>query len=316
VIRFNPPPLVTEQDYSRLAAELLVKIGDCQQLVDPWFRLHRGYNPGWSPRPPEGVAVKHLWQVVVSGLPAGEMVALVDSAGQELMTANGTGAAPVRLSALVAPGGERELSIARIGAWTRDIQLPGPELTNQPSTTQDLGATRRGLEVRQTPLVHLNSIPLPARSQNLVVTNLFGGPYILATLDEGVAAFDFSNPHRPVLVGSWRIEGVRGALNWQGALLVFGKEGVECIDRSGRRSGTVAKCELSSILDAAGDRQALYALTDEGVDVYSKRLCRIGAVPLEGGQCLARVGRTFVAGARRGLTIFETAKPRHLGGYR
>jgi hypothetical protein len=161
VIRFNPPPLVTEQDYSRLAAELLVKIGDCQQLVDPWFRLHRGYNPGWSPRPPEGVAVKHLWQVVVSGLPAGEMVALVDSAGQELMTANGTGAAPVRLSALVAPGGERELSIARIGAWTRDIQLPGPELTNQPSTTQDLGTTRRGLEVRQTPLVHLNSIPLP-----------------------------------------------------------------------------------------------------------------------------------------------------------
>jgi hypothetical protein len=232
------------------------------------------------------------------------------------MTANGTGAAPVRLSALVAPGGERELSIARIGARTRDIQMPGPELTNQPSTTQDLGTTRRGLEVRQTLLVHLNSIPLPARSQNLVVTNLFGGPCILATLDEGVAAFDFSNPHRPVLVGSWRIEGVRGALNWQGALLVFGQEGVEWIDRSGRRSGTVAKCELSSILDAAGDRQALYALTDEGVDVYSKRLCRIGAVPLEGGQCLARVGRTLVAGARRGLTIFETAKPRHLRGER
>ena len=50
-------------------ALIIVAIGNCEQLVSPWFRFHQGYNPGLGPRPPEpGARVEHLWQVAIDGL--------------------------------------------------------------------------------------------------------------------------------------------------------------------------------------------------------------------------------------------------------
>ena len=94
LIRFDPPPVVTQDDLDRLQAELLVKIGDCQQLVDPWFKYHRGYNPHWSPRPPEGLEVIHHWAVAVSGLPEDERVELRGPGGESLASAVGGGTSP------------------------------------------------------------------------------------------------------------------------------------------------------------------------------------------------------------------------------
>lgn len=307
LIRIDPPPRVTLQDYKMLVAELLVKIGDCEKLVDPWFRLHQGYNPQWSPRPPEDSTVQHLWQVVISDLPAGDRVALVGSDNQELVTAVGTGN-PMRLSAVVLPGGEKELSIMHVGGQLGGSRFGEAGSPDDSTKTPPCGCdtAQHGLEVRQTVLVQLGSIPLSKRCQNLVATNMFSGQCLAAILDEGISAFDFSTPHRPVLVRSWQIEGVRGALNWQGKLLIFGQEGVEWIDRTGQRNAASANCDLRLILDATGDRQALYALTKEGLNIYSKRLCRIGAVPIEGSCSIARVGKKIVIGGQRGLAVFDT----------
>ena len=114
LLRFNPPPVITADDYKKLAAELLVKIGNCQVLVDEWARLHRGYNPRWSPRPPEGLAVDHMWEVIVTGLRAGEKVVLLDVQNREIASAVSSGG-PMRLMTVVPPAAEKELTIKHAG---------------------------------------------------------------------------------------------------------------------------------------------------------------------------------------------------------
>jgi hypothetical protein len=317
LVRFNPPPRVSQQDYSRLAAELLAKIADCEKLVDPWFFHHQGYNPHWSPRPPEeGAVVQHLWQVVVSGLPAGEVAGLVDSGNRELVTAVGTGS-PMRLSAMVAPGGERELSImhlhqrGRLHARKIDTadELAQTAASAPASAGRGIasgaGERQRGLEVRQTLLIQQGSIALPRPAKKLILTNLLGGQYLIAVLDERIFAFDFGIPHRPVLARSWQVEGVRGVLNWKDSLLVFGREGLDWIDRSGRRDAFPAGCGPAPVLDAAASRQELYALTAESLEIYSGRLCRLKTIPLAGGCSIVRVGSSLVVGGEQRLNVIE-----------
>ena len=66
LIRFDPPPVVTQDDLDRLQAECCVKVGDCQQLVDPWFKLHARLQPALVAAPAqEGLEVLHHWAVVV-----------------------------------------------------------------------------------------------------------------------------------------------------------------------------------------------------------------------------------------------------------
>lgn len=296
LLRFNPPP-VTDADHERMAAELLVKIGDCQMLIDPFFGGGGRYNPRWSPRPPDDFAVEHMWEVVISGLPGGEAVALVDGEERELVMAVG-GARPVRVSVVVPSGGERELSILRLSA---------PRM-HRGRTVEDMPG-ERGLEVRQTLLLNAGSLPLAGRLRSLRISNAFGTPCIIAALDGGITAIDVSNPRVPMVLRSWEVEGARGAIDWQRSLLVFGDEGVELIDRAGERRTAAGECALGAVRDAAGDGRALCALTGEGVEFYSARLCRTGLAPVDGGRSLARVAGRLVVGGARGLTLLEPRNP-------
>jgi hypothetical protein len=71
LVRLAPPPVLAAQDITRLTAELLARVADCEQLVSPWFHEHKGYDPHWSVDPAFFTDVTHLWQVEVSGLPPG-----------------------------------------------------------------------------------------------------------------------------------------------------------------------------------------------------------------------------------------------------
>ena len=300
LLRFAPPPVITKHDYDRMAAELLIQIGNCEQLVDPWFFNHKGYNPGWSPRPPGDARVEHLWQVEVDGLPAGGEAALVDSRDRELAHAVSAGGR-VQLSALVEPGAEHELTIMHVG---------GVMLRATPTLPAQTGAVSRGLTVRQTNLVYRGSVPLSARCSSLAVVSRMGEPCVLAVLDGYVAALDFVRDDRLRQIRSWRIDGVRGALAWQGGLLAFGEEGFTWLERLERNNGRDLPCETITVADAAADARVLYALSDNGVAVYSRRLCRIGELPLEGGTSLLRVSKKLIVGGKRGLAVFDVSNPR------
>jgi hypothetical protein len=295
LLRFAPPPTLSREDYDRLGALMIAAIGNCEQQVSPWFNSHQGYNPGWSPRSPENARVEHLWQVAIDGLPAGEAAALVDAQGHELMRARGTGA-PVRLSTVIQPGGERELSIVHIGGRS--------------GAARPTGKNARGIEVRQTLLVHLGSIPLSADCRTLMVTRRMTGPRLLAMLDGQIAAFDVARPDRPQRIRSWTCAGVRGAIDWQDGLLAYGVDGVEWLDGWGKQGGAAPGCDLTSVPAAAADEGALYTVSDGHLSVYSRKLCRIAQIPIKGATSLLRTGTMLVAGGREGLAVVDVSNPR------
>jgi hypothetical protein len=237
-IHFDPPPVVTPEDLERMKAGVLVKVGDCQQLVDPWFKLHGGYNPRWSPRPPEdGHDVLHYWEVVVGGLPEDERIELRARDGRTLAMAPGRGRGrSARVSVVVEPAGEGEdLSIVRVGA---SHEGEAPE--------QDTG---RGLEVRQTDLILLGEIPLAAPSHALGIVDLADGPAVVALLDDRVEAFDVRAGSPAGAIASWSGR-FHGLLRSPRGTLLFGAEGVAQLDARGVLSRTSIR---EPVLDAASD---------------------------------------------------------------
>jgi hypothetical protein len=312
LLRIGPPPKIRQADIDKLAAELLVKIGNCQQLVDPWFRHFHGYNPGWSVDPPPGARVDHLWQVEITGLPSGETVALVNSANQELARATAKAGTPLRLSTLLEPGGINELTVMRgsgpSGAVTQISEAKGPA---QRRSKNESAEETRGIEVGQQLLVQLGSVSLNEECQSVQPTTVLASRCVVAVTRNGIKAYDFGNPMRPTLIRSWEIPGVRGALTWQGAVLFFGEDGFGWIDGQGERKPGAAECRANPILDAIAAAHVLYAVTSEGLEIYSTRLCKADAIAFDGGRCLARTAGKLVVGGHRGLFVYDTKDALH-----
>jgi hypothetical protein len=251
-IRFDPPPVVTQEDLDHMQAGVLVKLGDCQQLLDPWFKLHGGYNPHWSPRPPEeGFDVLHHWEVVVAGLPMDERIELRGRDGLALAIAPGRGRGrAARVSVVVDPAREGEdLSIVRVGA-AHEGEPPGHE--------QDMG---RGLEVRQTDLIVLGEIPLMAPSHALGIVELTEGPTVVALLEDRVEAFDVRAGSAAGAIASWPGR-FSGLLRSPRGTLLFGAEGVSHLDARGVLSRTSIR---EPILDAASSPDGVQLVTMDSV---------------------------------------------------
>ncbi len=237
-IRFDPPPVVTQEDLERMKAGVLVKVGDCQQLMDPWFQLHGGYNPHWSPRPPEdGHGVLHHWEVVVSGLPEHERIELRGRDGRTLAMAPGRGAGrAARVSVVVEPAVEgAELSIVRAGE-AHDGEPPGHD--------QAMG---RGLEVRQTDLIVLGEIPLVGTNHALGLVELAGGPAVVALLDDRVEVHDVRAGAPAGAIASWPGR-FRSLVQSPRGTLLIGADGVSVLDRRGVLSRTSIR---EQVLEAA-----------------------------------------------------------------
>jgi hypothetical protein len=111
LVRLDPPPVLTQQDIDKMIGLLILALGNCEQLVDPWFLRFRRYNPKWSVDPPFGEQVEHIWQIEISGLQEGERVTLANVQGQEIMRAVARASVPVRLLARVSPAGDGGVSL-------------------------------------------------------------------------------------------------------------------------------------------------------------------------------------------------------------
>jgi hypothetical protein len=297
LLKIAPPPKVTKADLDRLAADLLVKIGNCEQLVSPWFREHLGYNPAWSVDPPPESEVAHLWQVEITGLQRSESAFLLDSQGKELVRAAGRLNEPVTMSALLAPAGAKELTLMRgSGAQPLALEVSRMEMD-------------RGIQVGQQLMEQVGSIALGETCRSLYVTNFLEGHCVIAVLQNSIRAYDFTNPLRPSFVRSWKISDVKGVLDWQGALLHYGDNGFGWIDRDGGEQPHSSGCCVNPILNAAVRGRVLYAITGEGLEIYSKKLCRIALVRIEGAHALAQTGGKLVIAGACGIYIYDTSEP-------
>ena len=151
LLRIAPPPQITQADIDKLATQLLVKVGDCHQLVDPWFNLHSGYNPAWSVDPPFDARIDHLWQFEVTGLRTGDTAFLVDSANQELVRGLAHAGVPLRLSALLAPAATNEMTLMR-GGGSSEARARTARSSNPPFARRGTGNSSRSASARATRL--------------------------------------------------------------------------------------------------------------------------------------------------------------------
>jgi hypothetical protein len=300
LLRFNPPPVITADDYKKLATQLLVKIGNCEVLVDEWACLHRGYNPLWGSRPGDAEVVRHQWEVIVTGLKAGEKVALLDLQNREITSAVSSGG-PMRLMTVVPPAAEKELSIKHIGRQSAVAALESM-LTN--TDEKDHEGTKKGIEVRQTLLTYKGSVPLRGKCKNLMAVDFAGRRCVAAVLQDNVVLYDFSKQNIPVPIKSWSIYGVRGVINWLGRLLAYGDEGLQwCNNGNNRNENPAGSC--SPINDAAAYQRNLYAITHEGIRVYSASMCAVASAKAEHAESIIALGDKLIIGGRRGLTIAD-----------
>jgi hypothetical protein len=298
LLKIAPPPKVTKADLDKLAAELLVKVGNCEQLISPWFHEHRGFNPAWSIDPPHEAKFAHLWQVEVTGLPQGESVSLLDNRGKELVRATGRLNEPVTMSALLPPSGAKELMVMH-GVGGQHVALKESQVK-----------AARGIQVGQQLMEQLGSVSLSETCRSLYATNILAGRCVIAVLQSSIRAYDFTNPLRPSLMRSWKIPDVKGVLDWQGALLHYGENGFGWIDREGNQRPYQAGCCVNPVLDAAIAGQLLYTITKEGLEIYSKNLCQIAMIHIEGAHSLVQTGGKLVIAGNCGIQIYDISEPR------
>jgi hypothetical protein len=292
LVRFQPE--VARPDLDKLRAVWDEKVVSCKQLIDPWFQLHRGYNPHWSPDPPPfDRTVFHWWEVDITGFNSGEG-AILQYQGQELMHAISVAGA-VRMTALVAPAGENEMSIL-------------PRLQDRALWTETFTGDR-GIAVRQRNVVSEGTISLASPCKRLMAAPVNGSNCVIAVLQEAVAAYDVNMPLRPRPAGFWRAGHVRGVVRVDGGLLIYGADGTLRIDQNGGAHQAANPCALAKALDVAASSSFLYAVVPDGLEVLSpSNLCRVHQKPIERARAVLPVGGMLaIAGA--GLAIYDLSDP-------
>jgi hypothetical protein len=321
LVRIPAAPELTQADVDRLTALLLVSIGDCMQLVAPWFEYPRGFNPLWHVDPPPWEAnVQHLWDIDITGLRPEQTVSLADAAGLGLVTTLAGEAGLTHLTALTSPSAALELTLLRD---THRDTTTGGETVAPPdaagSAPAAAGSTARpraatdsrvrewldsdeGIDVRQRLLVHTASVGLSGRCRALHPVPAWARHGVAAVVDDGLEAFDVSSPHRPVPLGSWSVPGIRGAVAWGGRLLTFGSRGLTLLTQDDVPEPLGDPCH--SIHDVVVAGAAVYVLTGEALETRDDRLCLTGRTGIAGGRTLVRLGRHVVVGGSAGLRVY------------
>ena len=330
-LSLGPAPLITQEKLEQLRAELLVKVGNCQILTDNWWDGDHAHIPEWHVPDPPDYLVDHHWQFFVKGLEAGDAAALVDARGRRVALAYGQANAPVHLSAVLRPvAGQRDVTLVRIPAAnmqrTFGRRILRPSRADQdaagvgPDTSHGEGEREaRGIGVSQQSLIMVGSAPLTAPCVDVVSARRLGTRMFVAVMPESLAAYDVSQPLRPLLIGEWSFAGARGALPWQGGVLAFGDEGFAVVDEAGLQRPGGRHCSVPPVLAAATAGRRLYALTDGGVAIHDGRLCKLKTVELGAGnpvpRSMAAAAGAIVMGGEEGimtLSIDDPAPPRRM----
>jgi hypothetical protein len=299
LVRLSPPPKLTPEDITRLQALLLAALANCEILTAPWWEHFHEYDPEWSIDPGNVANVKHLWDVEVNGIAQGETVALTYAGQQSLVVYQGRAGQPVRVSALVAPVAQKELSI-----------LHGRAPNVFSAVAEAFGAERpapnRGIAVRQQLLRQTGAISLGQPCLKVLAARIGGLRCVAAVLKDAVVAFDVTNPMAVGRVAHWQIPGVLGALNWEGGLMMFGENGFVMVDDQGFQTSASSGCDAAGIHDAVAGRGLIYAALPNAVGIFSARMCLMATVPMEDCRSVLRVGGRLIAAGKDGIAIVDS----------
>src|SRR5205823_6575408 len=126
-------------------------------------------------------------------------------------------------------------------------------------------AVKRGIAVRQQLLRQTGTIALGRPCLRVCSVRIGGRRCVAAVLKDAVAAFDVTNAQVVGRVAHWQIPGVRGALNWEGGLVMFGESGMAMVDGEGVQSAASSGCEAEGVRDAVAGGGLIYAALPDAV---------------------------------------------------
>lgn len=205
LVRLPPAPALKEDDIKRLMAELIIKIGNCYQLMAPWYKYPHGFNPRWHVDPPWDARVDHLWDFTITGLPDGHGVAVYNERQQELIGMVARANTAVRFTMMTRPSLGPELSVVRTAGMPGAVRAAPIKDTlgvHLPEDTrgQMKELSLRGIEVRQTLLWHVASIALGQRCRRVMVSSTWARHGVVSRSwdDGGLRSLE------PVQAGAYR----------------------------------------------------------------------------------------------------------------
>ena len=300
LMRYAAPPKVTKADLDLMEAKLIEALGNCEQLVNSWFHDYGKYDLHWGPRPPEGIAVEHFWQFNINGLKPGESASIVNAEGLELVRGIGDSNTNLQLSILISPQNDRGLSILHLGRSNQQVN----ELRFEENESIQ-NRSKESISVEQTMLINRGNIPLPNRCLKIKPLNYRGKFCILTILEEEIIIYNVDNLVKPFPIMYRNINGINNLFNWQEMLLYSGKNGFGWINNQGQLNSIPKGCESIPILDAAIEYQKLYAVTNDGLEVYSGSLCKIDMEKIKGCKSILKLDDNILIGGEFGLRMYK-----------
>jgi hypothetical protein len=289
LIRFTPAPPLTQADMTRLIAATIGQIANCKLITGPHWDLR------WLIDPPFDRTVLHRWRLSFEGLQPRESLRLLDSSGRQLVQVNARPEGSAIMHALVAPVGAKELRLLR----------------------EVSGATSNLIvEIRQQLVEPAAAISLDAPCRRVFPSSRWSPRGLVAILEDGIAAFDLSNPATPRRIGRWQIDGLQGACNWSDGLLAFSEDGFVTIDGQLRMTPVGPSLEPSPILGATPGDRAVHVLTGNALEVRSHRLVVRSQDPSDDARCMLRLGSRLLTGGPRGVTVRRLTATGHGAGVR
>ena len=315
LISLPAPPPLSQLQVEELAAQIAGQVIFCQKLVDQWWLYFHQYNPVWGVDPSIGEnAVEHGYEVEITGLNAGEVATLVGARNQLLQTGIAQAGASLRLSAVVAPGGEGELGILR-GEPGANTPAP-PALAPSINIAESKGAlpiapAARGIAVKEQLIIRAGTIQLTRPGRSVAAAYLGNVPKAMVITDSGVLSFDLSNVAAPASSDSWTVPGIRGVLVQPQAPLVYGEDGLALLAANGIvvPVGGCGCSEEPGYHDCTVAGGYVYAVSSRGLEVFSARLRLRHIVPLEHARSIARIGNKLVIGGKKGYGVFHLGDP-------
>lgn len=308
LVSVPPPPALTQADINAMANALADQIGGCAKLINNWVTLlHAEFV--WAVDPPPDAQVDHSWEIAVRGLPEGEQVSLVDTAGQTLVTATAQAGQTVRVSATLSPavGAVNEVGLlhgARQGSLKAETVAETPAVPIVPPTGQ-----AAGMAVIQRLMIHTSTILLRQAAKQLGAVYIEGVPCALIAVEDGALAYTLSTPSLPRLAYTWKVPGLRGVLSSQSGLVGFGDDGFALLKPGAVLPLIPTLRQIDPVRDAAGGQLAIYALDQVGLHSYTLRLQRVNSIAIKAATRIAQLGNSLFVAEATGLRAFDISNP-------
>ncbi len=335
LIKIPPPLPMTPETIKFLVSRVRVQLLGCPAIPE-WFGGLGRFDLSWITDPlldpPLEMTAGHFWGIEIRGLREGQTAALVDLASGSIVSKVAQPDLPLRLTALVLPTEDRELTVMRdvpqeellsfrVGGpmgEAPDSRAPRPsglEFTgSQHGRTQEgqssVQQKEHGIEIQQQALWQVRSIRLPSLCRKVLSSSLLANSGLVAVLQDEIVSLDLSNPYLPKRVGVWTQQGLSGACVWDRGLLVFGRDGFVSIASDSILTSVGPNCEPYPVVDVVVGSSVAYVLTDATLEVRSPRLCLMSGFPFDGGSCVAQLGRRLIVGGRAGITVYDVSDER------